>query len=264
MTRERVEPGIWRRGEVFEITWRDAQGKQRRKTVQGGCQVEVVDHERLVGTPDLVEVVEADRAVRIGQIDDSLQEALVFEDLPVEVVGLGPGQPLKHLLRAALFGGHAGRDRSRAWGRGGGLDLDGFLGGHLGPALDLRFVLHAEQHFEVRQDGADLVADRFDGRSAERPFPRSGEPAFPTLLRFAGATAASSSHSLRLLTNSIRTLISTSGYVCPLNGSRSTKALGRRSTLCSAMAFRGRLVLPEPRRPKMRRGRRLSATLRVP
>lgn len=36
MTRERVEPGIWRRGEVFEITWRDAQGKQCRKTVQGG------------------------------------------------------------------------------------------------------------------------------------------------------------------------------------------------------------------------------------
>lgn len=36
MTRERVEPGIWRRGEAFEITWRDAQGKQRRKTVQGG------------------------------------------------------------------------------------------------------------------------------------------------------------------------------------------------------------------------------------
>jgi hypothetical protein len=36
MTRERVEPGIWRRGEVFAITWRDAQGKQRRKTVQGG------------------------------------------------------------------------------------------------------------------------------------------------------------------------------------------------------------------------------------
>ena len=36
MTRERVEPGIWRRGEVFEITWRDAQAKQRRKTVQGG------------------------------------------------------------------------------------------------------------------------------------------------------------------------------------------------------------------------------------
>ena len=36
MTRERVEPGIWRRREVFEITWRDAQGKQRRKTGQGG------------------------------------------------------------------------------------------------------------------------------------------------------------------------------------------------------------------------------------
>jgi hypothetical protein len=50
MTRERVEPGIWRRGEVFEITWRDAQGKQRRKTGQGGCQAEVVDQERPVGT----------------------------------------------------------------------------------------------------------------------------------------------------------------------------------------------------------------------
>jgi hypothetical protein len=36
MTRERVEPGIWRRGEVFEITWRDAEGKQRGKSVQGG------------------------------------------------------------------------------------------------------------------------------------------------------------------------------------------------------------------------------------
>jgi hypothetical protein len=36
MTRERVEPGIWRRGEIFEITWRDAQGNQRRRTVQGG------------------------------------------------------------------------------------------------------------------------------------------------------------------------------------------------------------------------------------
>jgi len=89
MTRERVDPGIWRRGKVFEITWRDAQDKQRRKTVQGGCQVEVVDHERLVGTPDLVEVVEDHQAVRIGQIDDSLQEALVFEDLPVEVLLVG-------------------------------------------------------------------------------------------------------------------------------------------------------------------------------
>jgi hypothetical protein len=88
MTRERVEPGIWRRGEAFEITWRDARGKQRRKTVQGGCQVEVVDHERPVGTPDVVDVVEDQRAVRIGQIDDSLQEALVFEDLPVEVLAL--------------------------------------------------------------------------------------------------------------------------------------------------------------------------------
>jgi hypothetical protein len=38
-------------------------GKQLRKTVQGGCQAEVVDHERPVGTPDVVEVVEDQQAV---------------------------------------------------------------------------------------------------------------------------------------------------------------------------------------------------------
>jgi hypothetical protein len=36
MTRERVEPGIRRGGETFEITWRDAEAKQRGKSVQGG------------------------------------------------------------------------------------------------------------------------------------------------------------------------------------------------------------------------------------
>lgn len=39
--RERVEPGIWKRRdregrEVFEITWRDTEQKQRRRRVQGG------------------------------------------------------------------------------------------------------------------------------------------------------------------------------------------------------------------------------------
>jgi integrase len=34
--RVRVEPGIWRRGDTLEITFRDAQGKQRRRTVDGG------------------------------------------------------------------------------------------------------------------------------------------------------------------------------------------------------------------------------------
>lgn len=34
--RERVEPGVWRRGDAYEITFRDAQGKQRRRTVKGG------------------------------------------------------------------------------------------------------------------------------------------------------------------------------------------------------------------------------------
>lgn len=39
-TRERVESGIWRRttgsGEVYEVTFRDAEGRQRRQTVNGG------------------------------------------------------------------------------------------------------------------------------------------------------------------------------------------------------------------------------------
>lgn len=34
--RVKVEPGVWKRGEVLEITWRDAQGKQRRRKVDGG------------------------------------------------------------------------------------------------------------------------------------------------------------------------------------------------------------------------------------
>jgi integrase len=34
--RVRVEPGIWRRGDTFEITFRDVQGKQRRRTIDGG------------------------------------------------------------------------------------------------------------------------------------------------------------------------------------------------------------------------------------
>ena len=34
--RVKVEPGIWQRGDVYEITFRDAQGKQRRRTVAGG------------------------------------------------------------------------------------------------------------------------------------------------------------------------------------------------------------------------------------
>ena len=35
-TRVRVEPGIWRRGDTYEITFRDANGKQRRRVVDGG------------------------------------------------------------------------------------------------------------------------------------------------------------------------------------------------------------------------------------
>jgi integrase len=40
IVREKVEPGIWRRqtrnGMVYEITWRDCEGKQRRATVRDG------------------------------------------------------------------------------------------------------------------------------------------------------------------------------------------------------------------------------------
>jgi hypothetical protein len=38
--REKVEPGIWRRhtanGSILEVTYRDAEGKQRREKVDGG------------------------------------------------------------------------------------------------------------------------------------------------------------------------------------------------------------------------------------
>jgi integrase len=36
IARERVEPGVWRRGDRLEIAWRDGQGKQRRRVVDGG------------------------------------------------------------------------------------------------------------------------------------------------------------------------------------------------------------------------------------
>jgi integrase len=36
IARVRVEPGVWQRGDKCEITWRDAQGKQRRRVVAGG------------------------------------------------------------------------------------------------------------------------------------------------------------------------------------------------------------------------------------
>jgi hypothetical protein len=37
MTHERGEPGIWRRGEAFEITWRDAHGAMPRARCVGDC-----------------------------------------------------------------------------------------------------------------------------------------------------------------------------------------------------------------------------------
>src|SRR4051812_17172945 len=37
--RERVEPGIYRRGDKYDIYWRDSQGKQRMKAVKGGITV---------------------------------------------------------------------------------------------------------------------------------------------------------------------------------------------------------------------------------
>jgi hypothetical protein len=231
MTRERVEPGIWRRGEVFEITWRDAQGKQRRKTGQGGCQAEVVDQERPVGTRMLQRSSRISRPSALARSTTRFRRRWDSRNLPWRQLALDRRSPSRiSSVRPSSADIPAESDPAPG-PEAEALDLDGFLGGHLGPALDLRVVLRMEQHLEVRQDGADLVADRFGGRSGERPFPRSEEPAFPTFLRIARATAASSSHSLTLLKNSIRTVISTSGYVCPLNGSRSTKALGRRSRL---------------------------------
>jgi integrase len=36
LTRTRVEQGVWKRGDMYEITWRDSAGKQRRRKVEGG------------------------------------------------------------------------------------------------------------------------------------------------------------------------------------------------------------------------------------
>lgn len=72
---------------------------------------------------------------------------------------------------------------------------------------------------------------------------------FQKLVFVAGLVAAVASHSSNSRRLFIRTLINTSGYVCPLNVSMSTKAIGLLSTVRSAAAFLSRLDLPDPRRP---------------
>lgn len=187
----------------------------------------------------------------------------MLENPPVEVVGLRPAQLFQHvlgaLLRRGLAFGEPRRDRRGGRPRHGqrGFESDACFGA----TWDRRSISASSCEWRsssrsTKTDSTSVLIPWAVAR-ASGPFRGFENHLFQILARLAGATAGSSSQSFKLL-------MRTSGYVCPLNGSRSTNALGRRSRLCSAMAFRNRLVLPEPLRPKIRCGRRLTAARSVP
>jgi integrase len=65
--RVKVELGIWQRGDVYEITFRDAQGKQRRRTVKGGITAARNELAKEVAKRANGERVTADPRLRFGQ-----------------------------------------------------------------------------------------------------------------------------------------------------------------------------------------------------
>ena len=74
IVRERVEPGIWRRqtvhGPVLEITYRDADGKQRRQKVTGGILDARKQLREAQGKRDRGERVTANPRLRFGEAAD--------------------------------------------------------------------------------------------------------------------------------------------------------------------------------------------------
>jgi hypothetical protein len=66
-----VERGIWQRGDVYEITFRDAQGKQRRRTVGGGITAARNELAKEVAKRANGERVTADPRLRFGQAADA-------------------------------------------------------------------------------------------------------------------------------------------------------------------------------------------------
>jgi integrase len=76
--RTKVEPGIWQRGDTLEITFRDAQGKQRRKTVPGGIMAARKALNAEVAKRDRGERVAADPRLRFDAAADAWHEARVL------------------------------------------------------------------------------------------------------------------------------------------------------------------------------------------
>jgi integrase len=74
IVREKVEPGIWRRrtrnGDVLEITYRDAEGKQRREKVAGGILAARKQLREAQGKRDRGERVTANPRLRFGEAAD--------------------------------------------------------------------------------------------------------------------------------------------------------------------------------------------------
>jgi integrase len=69
--RVKVERGIWQRGDVYEIAFRDAQGKQRRRTVGGGITAARNELAKEVAKRANGERVTADPRLRFGQAADA-------------------------------------------------------------------------------------------------------------------------------------------------------------------------------------------------
>jgi integrase len=69
--RVKVEQGIWQRGDVYEITFRDARGRQRRRTVKGGITAARNELAKEVANRANGAQVTADPRLRFGQAADA-------------------------------------------------------------------------------------------------------------------------------------------------------------------------------------------------
>jgi integrase len=81
IARERVEPGVWRRGDRLEITWRDSQGKQRRRTVEGGIMAARRELDREKAKRATGERVAADPRLTLNRAADAWYDEHVLAHL---------------------------------------------------------------------------------------------------------------------------------------------------------------------------------------
>jgi integrase len=100
--RTKVEPGIWKRrdangNDVFEITFRDADGRQRRRTVNGGITAARRELREQLGKRDRGEKVAADPRLRFNDAADQWWSARAakLRDATQNAYGAA----LKHLRR---------------------------------------------------------------------------------------------------------------------------------------------------------------------